>query len=321
MAHRATTSPPEVTPIAFANVPVEDRVPGMAARILQIILPVFAIVAGGWIYGRLRRSDTAGLNRLNMDVFVPALILSALATRRFDVARNGALVAGGVAVVLGSGLLAWPVARWLRSDPRTFVPPMMFNNSGNMGLPLAVLAFGEESLPAAVALFVASNLLHFSVGAALVRRDAHFGRILLSPMIVASALGLALGSAGAALPPWALVTLRMVADVAVPLMLFNLGIRMAVTAIQGWRVGIAGALVRPLAGLAVAAPLGWLLRLGPVPLGMLYVFATLPPAVLNFLIAEEYRQEPEKVASIVLVGHLASLVFVPLGLWLALRTG
>ncbi len=291
----------------------------MAARILQIILPVFVIVAGGFLYGRLRRCDITVLNRLNMDVFLPALIVGALATRPFDAARNGALVLGGIAVVLGSGLLAWPIARWLRSDPRTFVPPMMFNNSGNMGLPLAVLAFGEASLPAAVALFVASNLLHFTLGASLVRRDAHFGRILLSPMVVSTVLGVALGAAGVALPAWVVVTLKMMGDVAVPLMLFTLGLRMAATAIRGWRVGMAGALVRPVAGLAIAVPLGWLLHLGPTQLGMLYVFASLPPAVLNFLIAEEYRQEPEKVASIVLVGHLASLVFVPLGLALALR--
>lgn len=291
----------------------------MAARILQIILPVFAIVAGGFLYGRLRRSDMAGLNRLNMDVFVPALILSALATRPFDSTLNGTLVLGGVAVVLGSGLLAWPIARWLGSDPRTFVPPMMFNNSGNMGLPLAVLAFGEGSLPAAVALFVVSNLLHFTLGASLVRRDAHIGRILLSPMVVATVCGIGLGAAGAVLPAWIAVTLRLMGDVAVPLMLFTLGLRMAATAIRGWRVGLAGALVRPLAGLAIAMPVGWLLHLGPTQLGMLYVFASLPPAVLNFLIAEEYRQEPEKVASIVLVGHLASLVFVPLGLALAFQ--
>jgi predicted permease len=291
----------------------------MVARILQIILPVFAIVAGGFVYGRLRRADIAGLNRLNMDVFLPALILGALATRPFDASANGALVLGGIAVVLGSGLLAWPISRWLGSDPRTFVPPMMFNNCGNMGLPLAVLAFGEASLPAALALFVASNLLHFTLGAWLVRRDAPIGRILLSPMVLATVCGAGLGAAGAPIPGWVAVTLKMVGDVAVPLMLFTLGVRMAATAMRGWKVGLAGALVRPLAGLAIAIPLGWLLHLGPVQLGMLYVFASLPPAVLNFLIAEEYRQEPERVASIVLVGHLASLVFVPLGLALALR--
>ena len=67
--------------------------------------------------------------------------------------------------MLGSGLVAWPLARLLQVETKTFVPPMMFNNSGNMGLPLAVLAFGEAALPAAVVLFLVENLLHFSLGA------------------------------------------------------------------------------------------------------------------------------------------------------------
>ena len=64
---------------------------------------------------------------------------------------------GSVGVVLGSGLLAWPVARLLREDARTFVPPMMFNNCGNMGLPLAALAFGARGFSAMVALFTISQ--------------------------------------------------------------------------------------------------------------------------------------------------------------------
>jgi predicted permease len=52
---------------------------------------------------------------------------------------------------------------------------------------------------------------------------------------------------------------------------------------------------------------------------MLLVFAALPPAVLNYMVAEQYRQEPRRVASIVLVGNFASLVFIPLALWWALQ--
>lgn len=293
----------------------------MVLRILQIILPVFVIVAGGWVYGRVRGTEIGGLNRLNMDVFTPALIVGALSSKSFDLRANAGLVAGALLVVLGSGLLAWPLSRWLRVSPRTFVPPVMFNNCGNMGLPLAVLAFGEARLPAAVAMFVTSNLVHFTVGAHIVRKDAHVARLLLSPMILATAAGVGLSVTGVGLPGWIGVTVRMVGDVAVPLMLLTLGIRMAATHIDGWGAGLAGGLARPIAGLAVALLLGPLLHLSPVHQAMLVLFSSLPPAVLNFLLAEEYRQEPAKVASIVLVGHLVSLAFVPLGLWLALRGG
>ena len=76
--------------------------------------------------------------------------------------------------MLGSGLLAWPFARLLHQDHRTWVPPMMFNNCGNMGLPLAVLAFGQPGFSAMVALFTISNLLHFTLGVRIIDQHAAF---------------------------------------------------------------------------------------------------------------------------------------------------
>jgi hypothetical protein len=69
----------------------------------------------------------------------------------------------------------------------------------------------------------------------------------------------------------------------------------------------------------MAAVLIPLLRLDPLQAGLLYLFGCLPPAVLNFMVAEQFNREPAKVASIVLIGNALSVVFVPLGLALALR--
>jgi len=291
----------------------------MVERILQIILPVFALVAAGWAYGRFVRPDTGWINRMNMEVFVPALVLASLSRRDFSLGENQALILGSLVVVLASGLLAWPVARFLRVSPRTFVPPMMFNNSGNMGLPLALLAFGEARLPSAVAMFATSNLLQFTLGTYLVRRDAHHGHLLRSPMVLATVAGVALSTLGWTLPGWTGTSVEMLGQVALPLMLFSLGVRMTGVSLRDWQVGLVGAVVRPVVGVAVALPLGRILDLAPVPYAMLILFSSLPPAILNFLLADRHDQEPEKVASIVLIGNLASLVFVPIGLAIALR--
>ena len=114
----------------------------MLERILGIILPVFLIVALGYVYAWRVKPDMTMVNRISMNVLAPALIFSALAGKDFDITQSQLLMLGSVAVVLGSGLLAWPVAKLMNADVRTFVPPMMFNNCGNMGLPLAVLAYG-----------------------------------------------------------------------------------------------------------------------------------------------------------------------------------
>ena len=103
------------------------------------------------------------------------------------------------------------------------------------------------------------------------------------------------------------------------MMLLSLGVRLYEASFRDWRIGVIGGIVCPLTGIAIAALLASLLDLDPTQQGLLILFGSLPPAVLNFMVAEQFRQEPGKVASIVLIGNLLSIVFVPLGLGIALR--
>ncbi|HEX9079733.1 MAG TPA: AEC family transporter [Desulfuromonadaceae bacterium] len=299
-------------------------------RIIGIILPVVLITLAGYVYARLRpdtvRQDMTAVNRVTMDVLSPMLIFSALAGKEFDLAHNLTLFLAGAAISLGSALLAWPLGRLFGYDARTFVPPMMFNNCGNMGLPLAVFAFGASGLPSAVALFTAGILVYFSVGITVVesgRTDVHtpFLRLLASPIMVSIIAGMLCSLARISLPGPLLQALRMLGETSIPIMLFALGVRMIDVSFRCWRIGLAGAVTCPLTGLAVAWLLERLLPLAARERGQMYLFAALPPAVFSFIVAEKYRQEPDKVAAIVLLGNLASLLFVPVGLWLGLRGG
>ena len=291
----------------------------MLERILGIILPVFLVIALGFAYARKAQPDMASVNRINMNLLAPALIFSALASREFDLAANKLLILGSIGVVLGSGLLGWPFARLLHEDHRTLVPPIMFNNCGNMGLPLAVLAFGQPGFSAMVALFTISNLLHFTVGVWIIDHHAKFGSLLRNPMVIATFVGFAFAVLHPPLPDWLMLALRMTGDAMIPLMLISLGVRLAGVSWSSWRLGVIGGLVCPLTGIAIAALLSLVLDLEPMQQGLLILFGSLPPAVLNFMVAEHYDQEPGKVASIVLIGNLMSVLFVPLGLALALR--
>ena len=82
-------------------------------------------------------------NRMNMEIFIPALLVDALSKQNFSVLDYQNLAIAGVFVVLVSGVLAWLIAKLFKFSIPMFVPSMMFNNSGNMGLPLAVLAFAK----------------------------------------------------------------------------------------------------------------------------------------------------------------------------------
>jgi len=271
------------------------------------------LIAGcGTLYGRFRTPDIRGLNTLNMELFVPMLVFAVLADRQAPLADYASLALAGAVVVLGSGIVLWPVAKWLKLETKTFLPPMMFNNSGNMGIPLLVLAFGEKALPAAVVLFIIEMLLHFSVGLYMLSPHTPLWRLLRMPIVLASLAGLAVNLGGIPLPGWFLEALHMLGGVCIPLMLFALGVRMLDIDFSDWKTGLLGAVLCPLSGLVLAVPLIWWLDLSGLQAAALWVFAALPPAVLNYLVAEQYRQEPHKVASLVLIGNLGSLVVMPL---------
>ncbi|RMG36752.1 MAG: AEC family transporter [Gammaproteobacteria bacterium] len=287
-------------------------------HVLGIIFPVFAVVAVGFLYARRHGPDMDSANRINLEVFTPALIFSVLADRDFDLSAHLPLLLGGILVVLGSGLLAWPVARLFGWRARTFVPPMMFNNSGNMGLPLAVFAFGESALGPALVLFLVENTLHFTLGNAMLIHRVDPRALLRLPMLRATLAGILFSLAGWDLPRPLAEAISLLGQVAIPLMLFSLGVRMIGVRLEDWRIGLAGALVCPLAGLLAAWPVTRWLPIEGGEAAQLIVFAALPPAVLNFMLAERYGVEPRRVASIVLLGNLASLVVLPLVLYAVL---
>jgi len=291
----------------------------MLERIVGIVFPIYALVAVGYGYGRWKKPDMAFANQLNMDIFVPALVFAALASKSFDIATNMPLLLGAVAVTLGSGLLAWPVARLLGVAGNTFVPPMMFKNSGNMGLPLMVLSFGEAALPAAVVLFFVENFLHYSLGTWLLDHKAKPWQLWRVPVIAAALAGLAVSLLKFPLwqPLW--LGVKMLGDVSIPLLLFSLGVRLTDSRHADLKISIAGAFTTPVAGVLVALAANVALGLAGRDAAMLILFGALPPAVLNYIFAERYRQEPERVASIVLIGNLASLAFIPLTLAWVLR--
>lgn len=290
----------------------------MLLRITSIVFPIFLIVFVGFLYGRKHRPEMLAANRLNMEIFLPALIFSALAGKTFNLRDNVAIAVGALVVVAGSGVLAWPLARLMRYDPRTLVPPVMFNNVGNMGLPLMLLTFGEQALAPAVVLMLVVVSLQFALSSWLLAGQFRASVLWREPLIVAALLGVAVSLL--AIPVWAplMTASRILGDISLGLMIFALGVRLSSARLNAWGIGLVGAIATPLTGMLVAWIYGALAGLGRAEQDILFLFGALPPAVTGFIMAERYQQEPDKVASIVMIGNAAALVFIPLALALRL---
>ncbi len=291
----------------------------MLFRIVSIVFPIFIVVMAGFIYGRRHRPDMSAANRMNMELFLPALIFTALSAKSFNLADNVSIVVGCIVVVLGSGLLAWPVARAMGIDPKTLVPPAMFNNVGNMGLPLMLFTFGDQALGAAVVLMLVLTVLQFALTPWMMHGRFSMSTIWREPFIVAAALGVAVSLSGVTLWQPIMSASKLLGDISLGLMIFSLGVRLS-TARPGAMlgVGITGAIVTPLTGMLVAWVFGWLVGMDKGEMDILFLFGALPPAVSCFIFADRYKQEPDKVAAIVMIGNASALFFIPFALALRL---
>lgn len=293
----------------------------MLIRILEVMIPVIAVAGLGYLYCLRYRTDLAAINAISVNVFLPALVFTVMSSQDFDLTRYPGLAIAAAAVFFGSGLIAWPIANFLKYDVRTFVPPMMFNNCGNLGLPLALLAFGDSGLAPAIVLLIVTNLLYFSFGIYIVDQQVHWRSVLLSPPILASVAGLVVSLWGVPVPTMIATPIAMLGDALIPVMLFALGIRLVDVNLDDWKIGLIAAVLCPLTALVVALGIQPLLQLPDDQFRQLLLYCALPPAVLVYLVAEQYQQEPQKVAAIVGFGNIAAIIIVPAMLPFVLPVG
>jgi predicted permease len=286
----------------------------IAIRVFEITFPIFAIVLTGLFYARKFRPDMTLPNRLNMDVFVPCLLFSVIYEKAGVLGLFGNLAMAIAIVILLSGLAALIFAKLFDIEAKTLCPPIMFSNSGNLGLPLVVLSFGDIALPEAVICFVVCNFLHITTVGYWLNKKPNIFKTFLSPMNLTVVLAIIVGVLNIKISDTLLEPVRMLGNICVPLMLFALGTRLIDMKISEWKIGMLAALLSPLSGIAIVLALLPFIELTRIEQGALFLFGVLPPAIMNYMFAEHYDQEPSKVAAMVLFGNAFCIVSIPLAL-------
>jgi predicted permease len=289
----------------------------MFQKIVEITLPIFLIAWLGFAYSRRFKPDLGGANKLIVDLALPILIFSSLASKNFDPQSAITFTAASIGLIVVSGLLAWPVARFSGASVKAFLPCAMFTNVGPIGIPLIALAYGPESLPLSIVLLVISNILHFTLGAIVMSGRVEWRLVYANPLIWATLLGLWVSHMQWNIPSPFQTALTMVGNVLVPMMLLSLGSRLASSQLSDVRVGVNASILTLFIRLASVVLLLQLVTLNPIERGAMVLFACLPPAMFNYLLADRFHIEPGKVASTVVIGHVFSMIFLPLGIWLA----
>ncbi len=283
--------------------------------VIEVVAPVFLLGAIGFGWVRMGFPyDIPFVTRLAMTLAVPALIFVSLTHMQVSPAALTSISVAAMCAYAALTIIGYGVVRALRLEIRTYLAPMIFGNTGNLGLPLALFAFGDQGLGFAVVVFAISAIWVFTLGIWLVSGGGSPLRVLREPMVLATLLGAVFLWQGWQLPGVLDNTLGLLGQMAIPLMLITLGV--AVAGLKPGRLGQAVWLSLLRVGLAVvvAWAVGRWLGLGHVAFGVLVLQISTPVAVTSYLLAEKYGADSEGVAGLVVVSTLLAVVTIPLTL-------
>ncbi|RUS59525.1 AEC family transporter [Pseudorhodobacter sp. E13] len=283
--------------------------------VLQIVAPVgilagvgFAWVKAGFEY----RMEF--VTRLAMTLATPCLIFTALMKTEIDRAALADLLFAAIAAYGLLTLVFWGLTLVLKLERRTYLSPLIFGNTGNLGLPLALFAFGQVGLGYAVVVFAVAGVWGFTFGVWLVSQGGSPLRVLKEPLVAGTLLGALFLWQGWHTPLWLTNSLDLIGQMAIPLMLITLGV--AVARLSPGRLGQAVWLsaLRVVLCLAIGAGVGHLFALEPVAAAVLILQVSTPVAVTTYMLAAKYGADSEAVAGMVIVSTLLSIVTLPLTL-------
>lgn len=287
----------------------------LVLTVLQIVAPVAFLALIGFAWVRLGfEYRLEFVTRFSMSLAVPCLIFTALMTSQVDPRALTALSLASGAGYAALALVFWGMTRLMGLDRRTYLAPLIFGNTGNLGLPLALFAFGEAGLGYAVAVFAVMAVASFTFGVWLVAGGGSPGKALKEPIVWATLLGGLFLWQGWQTPLWITRSLDLIGQMAIPMMLITLGV--AVARLAPGRLGRAAVLsvLRVLACVAVGVALTRLLGLDPVAGAVLTLQLSTPVAVTSYMLAAKYGADAEAVAGLVIVSTLFSVVSLPLTL-------
>jgi predicted permease len=283
---------------------------------LSPVIPVFFLIALGFAFARWKKISLASVTEIIVYLGTPSLVFTSLAGKPLYAGELVILFSGILVIYAGVGLLIWLYFFVFRFHSPGFALPALFMNAGNMGLPLAQFAFGQAGMQRATLLFVICTFLQFSLGIFILQGRGNWKEVFRLPLIYASIAGLGANLFQLSIPALLFQPLAMLGQAIIPLMLVSLGYRLHNVASLQWGHALGGALVRIIGGFAAANIAVMLIGAEGVNRQVLLLYGCLPAAVVNFVLTEKYRQDPELAASIVVLSTFMSVVTIPIVFWL-----
>jgi malate permease and related proteins len=285
--------------------------------LLDVVAPVLLVALVGGVVGRRVGMATETMSKATFYLFSPALVFSSLSTVKTAGGEVARLVAIAVGVFVVNALVATAWGRLRHHDRPTRATSLLSNsvvNHGNMGLPMARLAFGEAGLQLAVVIFVTGVVLWATVGIMLANAVAGKGTWRTSlraplryPSIYAAAAGMVVNITNVKLPTLIVDSTKSLGQASIPCMLVVLGLQFKRPdfrqLLEPGAVAVNRLVIGPLAAWGLARAMG----LHGTAANIAILLCAMPTAVMTTILARELDGKPELAVNTVLVTTLVSI--------------
>ena len=281
--------------------------------VLEIVAPVFLLASVGFTWVKLGfEYRIQFVTQLAMTLSVPCLIFVSLMQAEMDPSALTTLTFASFAAYVGVTLVVWLCCKIGRLNTRTYMAPLIFGNTGNLGLPLALFAFGEAGLSNAIVVFAVMAILSFTFGIWLVSGEGALGKVVREPLVAATLLGALFLWQGWETPLFLTNTLSLIGQIAIPIMLITLGVAVARLSPRGLGKAAFLSLIKLIICTAVAWVVADYFALSHIAFGVLVIQIATPVAVTSYLLAEKYGADSDAVAGLVVTSTLMAVGALPL---------
>lgn len=285
----------------------------MLAQLSDILLPVFALAGIGYGWHKLGIPfEREFVTRVVLNVSGPCLIVDTLSQLALPIGDFVGMVAASAALFVLTVVASWIVLHAAKLSIRSYLPALGIGNTGNLGLPLCLFAFGQEGLALAVAVYVTNSVGQFTLTPLLQSQASPWRTLATTPVVYGALIGLLLMVTEIELPIWTGETVGLLGSLMIPLMLLALGNTLGELRVKRLNFSLGWGAARLALGFAVGHVVAWIFGLEGVAMGVIVLQATMPAAVFNYLFAARYNRAPDDVAGIVLLSTFLSALTMPL---------
>jgi len=283
--------------------------------ILQTVIPVFLIILVGYVIGKYKKVNVQPMVDLIVYISGPCLIFASVSRSDINLSDFFTMALAAIGVILTLALLVFLFLKLTKSEKIGLYLPLTIGNTGYLGYPVALFAFGMAGLSRAVVYDMMGSLFLFSLGIYIVHHKNEFKEIFKVPLIYAVVIGLLFNIFRINTPEMIFKPIEMIGLITIPLALMILGYKLTKIKVSSFKIALFASLFKIIGGFLIALLMVKLLSLTGLVRDVLLVQAAMPSAVMSMILCQKYNRDADLVASIIFVSTLLSIITIPLVLW------